>query len=190
MLMTEAANGNRVPHIFDFFSDPAHGWVRVPWTVFHDLSINPDMFSVFSYADEDGAYLEEDEDFPKFEAIFLAKTNKRPVFHDHLDDYSTVRSKPSIKDFLTAKLESYVPPWKQVILDVCKKHKVSYADVLGEGRTHKVVKARQEVYYRLKVERNMSYSAVGKRLGKDHSTIMYGVSKHEELLKKEKEQSK
>lgn len=36
----------------------------------------------------------------------------------------------------------------------------------------------------------MSYSAVGKRLGKDHSTIMYGVSKHEELLKKEKEQSK
>jgi len=190
MLMTEAANGNRVPHIFDFFSDPAHGWVRVPWTVFHDLSINPDMFSVFSYADADGAYLEEDEDFPKFEAIFLAKINKRAVFHDHIDDYSTVRSKPSIKDFLTAKLESYVPPWKQVILDVCKKHKVSYADVLGEGRTHKVVKASQEVYYRLKVERNMSYSSVGKRLGKDHSTIMYGVSKHEELLKKEKEQSK
>jgi hypothetical protein len=182
-----AANTNREPHIFEFFTDPAHGWVKVPWTVFHDLAINPDIFTAWSYADNEGAYLEEDEDFPKFERIFLHKTKKRIVFYDTIEMYSEVRAKTPIKEFLKAKLESYVPPWKQVILDVCKRHKVTYQDVLGESRTHKVVRARQEVYYRLKNDRGMSYSAIGKRLGKDHSTVMYGVWKHGELLKKEKE---
>ena len=54
------ANMNREPHIFEFFTDPANGWVKVPWTVFHDLAINPDLFSAFSFADEEGVYLEED----------------------------------------------------------------------------------------------------------------------------------
>lgn len=182
-----AANLNRAPHIFEFFTDPAHGWVRVSWTVFHDLSINPDIFSSFSYADNDGVYLEEDEDFPKFERIFLNKTNKRIVFYDVIEMYSEVRAKTPIKEFLNAKLENYVPPWKQVILDVCKRRKVLYKDVLGESRTQNIVRARQEVYYRLKNDRGMSYSAIGKRLGKDHSTVMHGVWKYEELLKKEKE---
>jgi len=182
-----AANMNREPHIFEFFTDPAHGWVKVPWTVFHDLSINPDLFTAFSFADEEGVYLEEDEDFPKFEKLFLTKTDKRIVFHDTIEFYSEVRAKVPIKEYLAAKLESYVPPWKQVVLDVCKRHRVTFKDVLGESRVHKIVAARQEVYYRLKTERNMSFSAIGKRLNKDHSTVMYGIKKFGQLLKKEKE---
>jgi len=87
--------------IFDFYADQSHGWLHVPWTVLLDLKINPYLFSNFSYADETGAFLEEDLDLLRFENLFRAKTGKRIVFHDVTDDQGFVRSKLALHKFLT-----------------------------------------------------------------------------------------
>ena len=60
------ANQNLPPELFDFYSDPACGWIHVPWTTFAQYYIDPSMFSNLSHADAFGAYLEEDYDLPRF----------------------------------------------------------------------------------------------------------------------------
>lgn len=90
----------REGEIFDFYADPSHGWLHVPWTVFRDNNINPFIFSNHSYADELGAYLEEDVDLGVFEKLFVSKTGKRITFHDIADDVGLVRSKQSLTKFL------------------------------------------------------------------------------------------
>lgn len=86
-------NENRKPHVFDFFTDPGHGWLFVPWTVVEVLGINTKEFSTYSYVDQNGVYLEEDCDLPKFEEIFLAKTDERIVFNEVIDWTGSVRAK-------------------------------------------------------------------------------------------------
>lgn len=97
--MDNAANGNLPAQVFGFYSDSAHGWVHVPWSVLKRLSISPYNFSDYSKADTDGLYLEEDEDFPRFEAIFLSKERKRVALLEQ-DRDAEVRSKLSIRRFL------------------------------------------------------------------------------------------
>lgn len=97
--MDKAANANLPAQVFDFYSDPSHGWVHVPWSVLKRLSISPYNFSDYSYADIEGVYLEEDEDFPRFEEIFLSKTRKRVALFDQ-DNDGEIRSKLSVRRFL------------------------------------------------------------------------------------------
>ena len=52
---------------FKIYSDPSHGWVRVPLQLLHDLKIAEDISS-FSYRRNGHAYLEEDGDL----GLFLA----------------------------------------------------------------------------------------------------------------------
>ncbi len=51
------------PARFDFFSDPCHGWLRVPMPVLDVMNVRP---SSCSYRNGDWAYLEEDCDAPRF----------------------------------------------------------------------------------------------------------------------------
>ena len=50
---------------FPFFSDPAHGWCRVPVKWLHRLGI-ADRISCFSYVRKDFVYVEEDSDLDTF----------------------------------------------------------------------------------------------------------------------------
>ena len=45
----------------NYFTDPGHGWVRVPVKLLNDLGIK-DKISTFSYQNGDNAFLEEDCD--------------------------------------------------------------------------------------------------------------------------------
>ena len=51
--------------VFDFISDPAHGWVKVPFEVLTDLCIS-ETISHYSYMRGKFAYLEEDCDASLF----------------------------------------------------------------------------------------------------------------------------
>jgi hypothetical protein len=51
--------------VFDFISDPGHGWVKVPKTMLTDLCIS-ETISHYSYMRGTYAYLEEDCDASLF----------------------------------------------------------------------------------------------------------------------------
>lgn len=97
------ANQNRKARAFNFYYDASHGWLFVPWAVLQATSINPNVFSEFSYADEEGVYLEEDIDFPLFDRLFSELTNQRIVLHDVEDMHGDVRWKKTIKVYLNEK---------------------------------------------------------------------------------------
>lgn len=78
----DAANTNRTPVIFLFYTGKYSGWVHVPWETIHCLNYDTKRLSLWSRADASGVYLEELIDYPAFEATFLAKTNKRIVCFD------------------------------------------------------------------------------------------------------------
>lgn len=71
-----------------------------------------------------------------------------------------------------------LPAWRRIILEVAIKHNVMPAEMLSAQRAYNLVAARHEVMYRLKTETTMSLPAIGKKLGKDHTTVLHGVRKH------------
>lgn len=50
---------------FIYYTDPGHGWIKVPKVLLETLGIAKDITS-FSYVRGEFAYLEEDCDFSKF----------------------------------------------------------------------------------------------------------------------------
>jgi hypothetical protein len=105
------ANMNVPVELFDFHSDPARGWILVPWTTFAYQDIDPAMFSNYSYADAFGAYLDEDTDMPKFLDEFEASSGKRVAFNDIR--HSKLSSSPVWEK---ARLHAY--PYEGVIRDI------------------------------------------------------------------------
>lgn len=95
----DAANTNRVPVVFLFYTDTYHGWVHVPWETMNRLNYDTRNLSWWSRADESGAYLEELMDYPAFEATFLAKTNERIVFFDINGEGNDIRMKACGRGF-------------------------------------------------------------------------------------------
>lgn len=51
--------------VFDFISDPGHGWLKVPYKLLETLGIQ-NKISHYSYRTREDAYLEEDCDAPLF----------------------------------------------------------------------------------------------------------------------------
>lgn len=76
---------------FNVYSDPGHGWARVPLTVLHYLGIENDITS-YSYQRGLYAYLEEDCDLSLFIKAFRERTGSNPVFREtSTDRYSKIR---------------------------------------------------------------------------------------------------
>lgn len=74
------------------------------------------------------------------------------------------------------------PQWKLLAKGICAKYRVPFEEVTSESRHAHLVKIRQEIWYRIRVDIGMSYPEIGKRFNKDHSTILHGVRKHAERL--------
>lgn len=72
---------------------------------------------------------------------------------------------------------------QQIMREVCSKHSVTRAELVGGQRSRHIVAARQEAAYRMKKETTLSLPQIGRRLGgKDHATILYCVRRHEAKL--------
>jgi hypothetical protein len=65
------------------------------------------------------------------------------------------------------------PSWQCIVKLVSLKHEVSVADILGPGRFAYIAPARREAAYLVYTHCGMSFSEVGKRFHKDHSTVRY-----------------
>lgn len=73
--------------------------------------------------------------------------------------------------------------WKLIIAEVADAHDVLIADLLSPRRAVRLVHARHEAMWRLRNETTMSLPMIGKRLGgRDHTTVLHGIRKHEERL--------
>ena len=77
---------------FYFYSDPGHGWVKVPVNLLHTLGI-AGQISLYSYQRGDSAYLEEDCDASLFHRAFFDKYGEFPVYRErnNASKYSRIR---------------------------------------------------------------------------------------------------
>jgi hypothetical protein len=68
--------------VFNFYSDPGHGWAKVPISILKSLGI-ADQVSYYSYYRKGFAYLEEDCDTGIFISAFRAKYGENPKFREY-----------------------------------------------------------------------------------------------------------
>jgi hypothetical protein len=66
--------------VYKFFSDPSHGWLRVPMAHINELNLT-DRISAYSYKNGKWAYLEEDCDYRVFEEAFKERFDIYPQLH-------------------------------------------------------------------------------------------------------------
>lgn len=65
-----------------------------------------------------------------------------------------------------------------IVEDVCRRHQVTMAILLGRSRYAPVAAARRELYALLRLQ-SLSYPEIGDLLGRNHSTIIFGVQEYE-----------
>ena len=69
-----------------------------------------------------------------------------------------------------------------ILTEIAKKHGVTLTELCGSQRSRQQVLARHEAMYRLRAETRMSLLAIGERLGRDHSSVIYGIAQHNARL--------
>ena len=74
--------------------------------------------------------------------------------------------------------------WRHIVHEICLKHNVTFGEITGHRRTRRIATARHEAFYRLSKDTTMSLPQIGRYFsGKDHSTVAYGIRKHEASCK-------
>lgn len=71
---------------------------------------------------------------------------------------------------------------EKIIAEVARTYNVSENDILSNRRTANLVLARQAAMYIARETTGLSYKMIGESFGKDHSTVLYNVSKIEKFL--------
>lgn len=69
-----------------------------------------------------------------------------------------------------------------ILSGVARQHGVTVADLKGPGRARRYAYPRFEAMHALMSVGVWSSLTVGKYLNRDHTTVLYGVNKYEELL--------
>jgi chromosomal replication initiator protein len=71
----------------------------------------------------------------------------------------------------------------QIIKTCCEYYKIRQADLTGSSRARAVARPRQMAMYLSKTLTSRSYPEIARKLGgRDHTTVLYGVRKIEELM--------
>ena len=71
----------------------------------------------------------------------------------------------------------------KIISKVLEDNNTSWDEIKSSRRTEGIVNARFISYYLSRKFTNLSYTQIGHKFNKDHSTIMHGCKKAEELDK-------
>lgn len=108
----------------------------------------------------------------------LAKIKAYLSFHKIKIDIE--KTKEILRDYFEAAKENEP---ERVIEVIAEFFNLTKEDILNEKRTKDVARARQIVMYFLRHHLNLSLKEIGKILGgRDHSTILHGIEKIENLL--------
>jgi hypothetical protein len=72
--------------------------------------------------------------------------------------------------------------WMRILHAVAAHHKILPSEITGKSRKRHIIRARFEVFYRLRVDLNFSYPKISQLMKKDHSTVVHGVNKVRQML--------
>lgn len=72
--------------------------------------------------------------------------------------------------------------WQRILHAVARRHGIRPEEIMGHSRRKELIKPRQEVYYRLRLELCFSYQKIAKIVNKDHTSVMHGVYKVRDQL--------
>jgi len=79
----------------------------------------------------------------------------------------------------------YQSPWRKVLDQVAEKHGVLKRVLLSPDKSVVAVRARWELFYRLSTECHLSLGEIGRRVGRDHATVLYGIRKFKQEMERE-----
>lgn len=68
-------------------------------------------------------------------------------------------------------------PWKVICKVVSKATDIAFADLIGDSRVARYSHARQMACWLLRKHTAMSFPVIGRRLGRDHTTILHACRK-------------
>lgn len=72
-----------------------------------------------------------------------------------------------------------------IVTAACREFGCGYKDILSTRRSEASVKARRAVYLLAREMTGHSLPAIGRALRKDHSTVLHGIRRAEELVKRD-----
>ena len=72
---------------------------------------------------------------------------------------------------------------EKIIAEVARSYGVSESDIISSRKTAKLALARQVAMYIARQTTELSYSAIGEKFGRDHSTVLYNCNRIEEFLR-------
>jgi len=84
--------GGKKSMTYNYYSDPAHGWMKVPISHFKKYNIDPNKITMFSYMRNNHAYLEEDCDMTYFLNALKEKGINYKIYEYSTNKSSKIRS--------------------------------------------------------------------------------------------------
>lgn len=96
------------------------------------------------------------------------------------EDVSDWPKLPPLRDSISEV--GNVSLWRRLVAAVAREHDVTSELILSKRRSHNIIDARMECMYRMRVDLHMSLPNIGAKLGRDHSTVLYGVRKVRDRL--------
>jgi len=107
--------------------------------------------------------------------VFKQVLEEPPVFKQVIDTASITN------DWVQRELEKWnirkseKVTFKIIMREVAIKHRIPVASLKINSRSRPLVDARQECFYRLRHELNMTMHQIGTAMNRDHSTVMHGI---------------
>jgi chromosomal replication initiation ATPase DnaA len=71
-----------------------------------------------------------------------------------------------------------------LLAEVCFEHGVEPRELVSRGRHRRLVRARFDLYWRIRSNWGLSFPKIGEVFGRDHTTIMHGIEQHLLVRKK------
>lgn len=104
-----------------------------------------------------------------------------PEKPNHVQDpVQVVEVVPEAKSVLV-RLENATPAMMHLIREIADKHGIDPNVITKPNRKVPAVLCRWEVYYRAKTELGMSYNKIARVFKTDHTTVMHGVKKFDQI---------
>lgn len=101
----------------------------------------------------------------------------------HNNDLSLAVVQNFIRDIINDSVPEPITV-ERVVNEVSRTFGVSVEDIFSKRKSSNIVIARQAAIYILRETTQLSYMAIGKKFGKDHTTILYTIKKMEENILK------
>ena len=73
--------------------------------------------------------------------------------------------------------ESVIEEAREIMLEVAEEYGVTVYQITSPAKYNYIVRPRWEVMRRLRAELNLTLDAIGRVVHRDHSTVLYGLSK-------------